>query len=689
MTLRKKMIGSVCGVASLAFVLTIWLITSMASEQLFENGQRLAIEAAHRHGGVIKAKMEEPLDAARALAQMLGSIQGTKNAPDRSMVNALLHGLLAANENYWGIWAVWHPEAFDGKDSDFLHTPGSDDRGRFMPYWHRLSGKPELDLSDSSAYDENSPHGRWYWEPFRSGKEFITPPTAYEIGGKQIMLVSLSVPIRAEGRIVGVTGIDISMDHMSAIIAGVHPFGKEYSYGFLLSNDGVGAAHPLEKAIGAHMRDFGIGENIIQAVAHGKLITEYGRSALLGGRSFTVYAPIQLGNSQGPWSLGLAVSLDKVLEGSRRMRNVSTALGIFSILVLFILVYFIADRMIVRPIRMVAKNLREIAEGEGNLTSRLPVQSGDEIGLLALRFNGFMEKLQSMMGQIQVNARNLGQTSQGLDAIASRMAGATEGTSQNAGRVAAAAQQMNSRVQAVAAAMEQASTNTLMVATASEEMTSTITEIATNSERARHISENAVTISKAASSHMQALEQAARQISSVTEAITDISDQTNLLALNATIEAARAGDAGKGFAVVAGEIKELARQTGKATQEIRERIEAVQGLTEETLKAMDEVVRVISEISDINGAIATAVEEQSAAVREIAGNISEASSGVQEVNTNISRISSVAHEIASDISEVNTQGDHLKNEAQAVADNSGKLSELGAELTQLVGRFRV
>ncbi|TYT75340.1 methyl-accepting chemotaxis protein [Desulfobotulus mexicanus] len=689
MNLKKKMIGSVCGAASLAFILTIWLISSMASEELFENGQRLAIEAAHHHGGAIKAKMEEPLDAARALAQMMGAVQGTKNAPERSMVNALMHGLLAANESYWGIWAVWHPDAFEGRDADFINTPGSDDKGRFMPYWHRLSGKPELDISDASAYEENSSNGSWYWKPFRSGKEFITPPTAYEIGGKEIILVSLSVPIRSKGRIVGVAGIDISMEQMAAIIAGVHPFGKEYSYGFLLSNDGIGAAHPMDKAIGAHMRDFGIGENIIQAVARGKIITEYGRSALLGGRSFTVYAPIQLGNSDAPWSIGLAVSLDKVLEGSRHIRNISAGLGILSILILFILVFFIADRMVVRPIRRVAENLKEISEGEGDLTQRLPVQSRDEIGLLGVSFNQFMEKLQNMMGQIQTNAGTLGSASQGLDTIATRMAGETRGSAENAGRVAAASHAMSSNIQAVAAAMEQASTSTYMVATATEEMTATITEIAAHSERARNISENAVTTSQSASQYMRSLEQAARQISSVTETITDIADQTNLLALNATIEAARAGDAGKGFAVVAGEIKELARQTGKATQEIKTRIEGIQQLTGKTLHSIDEVVRVIAEISEINTTIATAVEEQSSAVREIADNISQASSGVQEVNANISQISTAAREMASDISGINTRGDNLTKDALAVSDNSGNLAMLGRDLTELVGRFRV
>ncbi|MDY0163302.1 methyl-accepting chemotaxis protein [Desulfobotulus sp.] len=687
MRLKTKMLLAVCSVAFLAFAITIWSIGQMAATQLQNNAQTLAAEAAHRHGGEVRAQMEEPLDAARTMAQMLGSVLASEEKPSRAMAISLIRGVLTENPNYWGAWAVWHPNAFDGLDKDFISSPGSSEAGQFMPYWHRSSGVPELDITGS--YGENDPDGEWYWRPYRSGKEFITPPTEYEIAGKRTMLVSGCVPIKVNGRTVGVAGVDYSMERMASIIAQVTPFGKEYSYGYLLSNGGIGVAHPMAKAIGAHMRDFGIGEDVIRAVSEGRSITEYGRSALLGGHSFTVYAPVHIGRTDAPWSLAVAISMDKVLEGSRQLRNVSMGIGGLSIVLLFAVVYLIAERMIVRPIQNVAANLKDISEGEGDLTRRLPVNGKDEIALLGLRFNTFMEKLQAMIGKIQGNAKILSQASGGLQTIAARMAEETSGTARNAGRVASAAHEMNTSVQAVAAAMEEASTNINMVATATEEMTSTITEIAINSEKARSISEKAVHTGKTASERMQALEKAAREISTVTETITEISEQTNLLALNATIEAARAGEAGKGFAVVAGEIKELSRQTSTATQEIRQRIEGVQNLTAETINAIAEVVRVIGEISDINATIATAVEEQSVATREIAGNISQASAGTQEVNANVSQISMVASEISSDIAEVNSKTENLKKEGREVTANSDELARLGATMAELVGRFRV
>ncbi|MCW7754442.1 methyl-accepting chemotaxis protein [Desulfobotulus sp. H1] len=687
MRLKTKMLFAVCSVAVLAFTVTIWTISHMASGQLREAAENIATEAAHRHGGEVRAQLEEPLNAAETMAQILGGGQSSGMLHSRKMVTALMRGVLAENPQFWGAWAVWHPNAFDKKDAEFRNTDGSDETGQFMPYWHRSSGTPELDIT--GAYAEDSPDGQWYWQPYRTGKIFITPPTEYEIAGKMTMLVSACVPIRANGRIVGVAGVDYSMDRMGEIIAAVQPFGADHSYGFLVSNDGIGVAHPQDKAIGAHMRDFGVDEAIIRSVAEGRPVRELGRSAIFGGNSFTVYAPIQIGRSEAPWSLAVVVSMDKVLEGSRYLRNASMGIGVFSVILLFVVVYGIADRIIVRPIQHVASNLREISEGEGDLTRRLPVSGKDEIAFLSQNFNTFITNLQTMIARIQKNATTLNQSSSGLTTIAARMATETAGTAENAKKVTAASRQMTTNIHTVAAAMEEASTNINMVATATEEMTSTITEIAINSEKARTISEKAVVTGKTASERMWALEEAARKISTVTETITEISEQTNLLALNATIEAARAGDAGKGFAVVAGEIKELSRQTAKATREIRERIEGIQGLSEETIVAIGDVVRVIGDISDINATIATAVEEQTAATREIAGNISQASAGAQEVNANVSQLSVAAAEISSDISAVNSKTDNLRKEGKEVTSSADELARLGADLSELTGRFNV
>jgi methyl-accepting chemotaxis protein len=188
---------------------------------------------------------------------------------------------------------------------------------------------------------------------------------------------------------------------------------------------------------------------------------------------------------------------------------------------------------------------------------------------------------------------------------------------------------------------------------------------------------------------MNALGKAAVDVGKVVEAITDISEQVNLLALNATIEAARAGEAGKGFAVVANEIKELAKQTSNATQEIKGKIANIQTSTQGAVSGIDEISGVIKTINDIVGTIAAAVEEQSAATREIASNIAQVSSGIQEVNENVSQSSAVSSQISQDILMVNQAAGEMANGSGQVKASAEDLLGISKKLTVVVNSFKV
>ena len=211
---------------------------------------------------------------------------------------------------------------------------------------------------------------------------------------------------------------------------------------------------------------------------------------------------------------------------------------------------------------------------------------------------------------------------------------------------------MTANVTSVAAGMEQTTTNLTSVASATEQMTATIGEIAGNSEKARRITEEATRQAARISEQMNQLGAAAQQIGKVTETITEISSQTNLLALNATIEAARAGSAGKGFAVVANEIKELAKQTAAATEDIKGRIAGVQSSTAGGIAEIGKVSQVIHDVSDIVSSIAAAIEEQSTVTKDIARNIAEASTGVRDANQRVAESSQATAEIAREIAGV-------------------------------------
>jgi methyl-accepting chemotaxis protein len=241
----------------------------------------------------------------------------------------------------------------------------------------------------------------------------------------------------------------------------------------------------------------------------------------------------------------------------------------------------------------------------------------------------------------------------------------------------------------VAASMEQASTNLSSVAGATEEMSLTISEIATNSENARAISAAAGVQAASVSSLMQHLGRAAQEIGKVTETITDISSQTNLLALNATIEAARAGEAGKGFAVVAHEIKELAKQTEAATEDIKIKIGGMQSSAGGAIADIEKITAVINEVGELVAGIATAIEEQATVTRDIAGNIAQASTGVVAANDGVAQTASVSQSMAKDIAGVDTAADEIQKGGDQVQANATELSKLAEQLELLVGQFKV
>jgi methyl-accepting chemotaxis protein len=314
---------------------------------------------------------------------------------------------------------------------------------------------------------------------------------------------------------------------------------------------------------------------------------------------------------------------------------------------------------------------------------------GDEIGELARAYDTMVGHTRSLISNLIEGIQTLSTSSGDLLEISRRTAGNVLVMNEKTQTVAAAAEETSVNTDSVAMDMEKASANLASVAAATEEMNATISEVAGNAEQARVISADADHQASAVVIQMRELGKVAREIGQVTETITDISAQTNLLALNATIEAARAGEAGKGFAVVAGEIKELARQTASATEDIKSRIGSVQGSVGKAVSDIETITGVISQVVELITGIAAAIEEQASVARDVATNIAQASFGVQAANDNVVQVATVSRTMAQDIADVNRASSDVKAGGADVEQSADQLSALVGRLKELIGQFAI
>jgi len=516
-----------------------------------------------------------------------------------------------------------------------------------------------------------------------------------------------------------VVALRISVDNINAVMrerSGMGQTGETFLVGndrLMRSDSFRDPEHYSVEASFANSENGSIDtEAIRQALADQtgrRMITTY-----TGDNVLSAYTSLNIGDVT--WALIAETDVDEALAGLKNLKILMGFTTVIAIIAIIIVAYMITLQVI-RPVNSVVERIKAIAQGKGDLTTRLIVQSDDEMGDLAKWFNVFVGNVQEIIKEIAGNAQTLTEKSpvflklsnqmasdaERMSEISESVSAATEDMSANVNTIAAAAEEMSFNISSISGTSEQMSQSMNTVAGAMEEMSVSISGVASNSQQSGMVANQATVMADSATQVMQELKVAARGIDDITQIISEIAEQTNLLALNATIQAASAGKAGKGFAVIAKEIKELATQSALSSADIARRIETVQTETQNAITIIDNISKIIKDIGQSTRVVNDAVKQQTNAVNEISANARQTDRGASDIAVAIAEVAQSAGDMSENAGEaakastgISFSINTIKRAADEASSGSRQVDMLGKDmvavtqqLQEIVNKFKI
>jgi len=725
LTLSILALFIICLATVLGFV--YFRVASMQSITAMENAQNLA----GRYAQDIRAQLEVPMDAARTIAQIMQGFEQLSPEERRADYNNMLKGLLESNPDFLGVWTCWEPNALDGLDAQYTGSAGSDSSGRFVPYWNRGSGSVSIEpLVD---YDKAG-IGDYYQIPLKTGLESIIDPFLYMVGGKDVLMTSVVVPIKKNGTVVGVAGIDIAVSNIQTLVQEIKPY--ETGVAALFSNGGIVAAHFDPSRIGKQMRETEMdmaGDNLgnfADAVKQGSMYEISTYSEQLATEIKIISTPFNIGKSTTPWALAVGIPMNKVLAPVYDMFRFIVILAVMAIAIIAVIV-ILMTRSLLEPIRKTVVMLKDLSEGEGDLTKRLTVKSTDETGEMAGYFNLVLDKVRNLIVAIKGQAEVLSGVGRDLASSMNETAAATHQIHANIESIknqtinqSASVTETNSTMEQITLNIQKLDTHIDRQAASVTQSSSAIEEMLANIASVTHtLAKNAANVTElsaasergrndlgAVSANIREVAKDSQGLLEISSVIQDIASQTNLLSMNAAIEAAHAGESGRGFAVVADEIRKLAESSGAQAKtissmlkKIKDAVEDITVSTDAVLNQFEDIDVRIREVSEREQGIRNAMEEQGAGSKEILSAVSQLNeitsqvksssdemlTGSQEVIRESMNLGRISGEVAGGMNEMATGVDEISRAVNKVNDISQTNKQSIDQLLAEVGKFKV
>ena len=679
MTFLSSLIVTFC------LIVGITIAANQSSNAILDLALRNATNIGKSEGAEVKRRLDWAMNVAKQLQTTFMAMRQA-GVNDRAAFDAVLKKTMEKNPELAGAWAGFEPNAFDGRDAEFMgQEPHNVKTGRYATYFYNFGDgiSPYYLELDTLADDEG---GAYYYTPLRSGKPYVVDPVLYDIDGTNVLLPSFVYPIMdAGGKTIGVIGVDMSVNDLAEQFSMLTPMGTgtvsviSYKHKWVATPDTEQIGKEIDKADERRL-------DALDKSADDKIvITEFDDAHHL-------FVPIDITDVDTPWTIEVTVPTSTLTEDASAIMTNLILIGVFLVLILTAFLIVTGRIILKKPLLESISIIEALREGKFDVEITQSDRR-DEIGAINSALSVFRDNAKRMQ-ELEVEQQAAAEeASQQRDADRRRMADQLEQTlgaaiatitksadgmksdSEELGRIST-----NSTNQAtvVSSTAEESSANANSVASATEELTASIREISSQVQLSSSTTQTAVSDANRADEMVQRLSTSAEKIGQVVNLINDIASQTNLLALNATIEAARAGEAGKGFAVVATEVKNLANQTAQATDEIAEQISAIQKETGSTVEAIRSVSTTVNSVSEIAAAIASAVEEQGAATQEISTNVQKSADGATSVMRVISEVKEGAVATGS-------QAERLQN---SIGDMNSAINELDHQVRQFLAEIR-
>jgi len=654
------------------------------------------VESIELKATVVANEMEtiisEAVLDAKALSKSLAELKKTGSAT-RDQVNDLL-GTYMENENYVYSWAVWEPNAFDGQDAMNRNKPGSNSAGRFLPSWGRTKDGVILEICNDVENKE------YYVAPKTSKSFYITKPTAYELNGEEIISITFSQPIMVDGKLMGVAGVDISLNQMAAINERVQLF--ETGYGKLLNGDGLVLADPNPEKVNvvAEMFSDGGGQNLLNKIKTGDMFT------VLEDGTYTFYQPIDFKGEEMKWSYAIIVKSSEMMAALRNFMYLLLGATLVGVGVMVFFMYRNSNYA-VKSVVALSNILNRLADYDltfdkndpairyleepdeiGDMTRSLATMQGNFIELIKKtvdavgQVSSSSEELNATAEQASMSSEEVAQTIEELAKGATEQAKDTDNGARKISDLGERIKESHDLMDGLKATSEATAEHVRLGLVLVDELT----------EKTQETGASAGEIF----SMIQATNESSKKISEASNMIASIANKTNLLALNAAIEAARAGEAGRGFAVVADEIRQLAEQSTESTKEIDTIVNELNMNSENAVNRMDEVKLIVGE--QVKSVVAT--EEK---YKEIAKATDVTTSAVEEMNKAvlemenektaileiIQNLSAIAEENAASTEEASASTEEQTASMQEISSASNELSTIAQELQETVSKFKL